>query len=219
MGTDTTFCAQLADHTDAVVVDCDYRKAPESAYPLPFEDAEDVLAFVRAHPERFNYDKITLSGFSAGFALAAYLAGILGESAKGLISIYGNPDYTSTYDPPSNDFDSGRQLSLSLRRFFYSNIFTENVDCRNHLISLKYRKTEDFPRHVLFMVGTADYLFTPAQQLAERLTTEGHPDCTFLPMEREAHAFDKLPRTASSRARVEKCYNAACDLVRRAHRA
>ena len=43
-GTDSVFCAEAAAKLDAIVLDCDYRKAPEYPFPAPCEDAQDVRA-------------------------------------------------------------------------------------------------------------------------------------------------------------------------------
>lgn len=47
MGDDACFCQEMADRVGAVVVDVDYSKAPEKAYPHASHDLDAVLAYVK----------------------------------------------------------------------------------------------------------------------------------------------------------------------------
>lgn len=42
LGSDKEFCALLASQNQQVVLDCDYRKAPENPHPAAIQDYEDV---------------------------------------------------------------------------------------------------------------------------------------------------------------------------------
>lgn len=45
-GTDHAFCSRVARETGFLVLDVDYRKAPESPYPGPVDDVEDTLRWI-----------------------------------------------------------------------------------------------------------------------------------------------------------------------------
>lgn len=65
-------CAALAQDADAVVASVHYRRAPESPYPAPNDDAYAALAWVAEHAEALAIDRarIAVAGDSAGAHLA-----------------------------------------------------------------------------------------------------------------------------------------------------
>ncbi|OAK96953.1 alpha/beta-hydrolase, partial [Phaeosphaeriaceae sp. SRC1lsM3a] len=72
LGIDELYCTQLVCDTGITVIDADYRKGPETVFPGPLNDAVDVLRWV-ASQDRFDVNRVGVSGFSAGgnIALAA----------------------------------------------------------------------------------------------------------------------------------------------------
>ncbi|MEY2398522.1 MAG: hypothetical protein QOJ00_1696 [Actinomycetota bacterium] len=69
-------CRQLADASGAVVVNVDYRLAPEDVYPAASEDAWDAVLWVSEHAADLggSEDKLIVCGDSAGGNLAALCA-------------------------------------------------------------------------------------------------------------------------------------------------
>ena|ERR1700761_5027410 len=65
LGTDTEFCALLASRVGCIVLDCDYRKAPEYPFPAAYEDAQDIVTHVASHSSSFDAGRLTMGGFSA----------------------------------------------------------------------------------------------------------------------------------------------------------
>lgn len=64
--------AALAQDADALVASVHYRRAPESPYPAPNDDAYAALAWLDAHAQALDVDphRIALAGDSAGAHLA-----------------------------------------------------------------------------------------------------------------------------------------------------
>jgi acetyl esterase/lipase len=71
----TAFCQQLASEFDCVVVNVDYRLAPETPYPGPVEDNYAALAWLHREASRLGVDpgRIVVMGESAGGGHAAIL--------------------------------------------------------------------------------------------------------------------------------------------------
>jgi acetyl esterase len=69
-------CRQIANATEAVVVNVDYRLAPEHPYPAPTDDAWTALCWAAEHAAELggNTDKVIVAGDSAGGNLAALVA-------------------------------------------------------------------------------------------------------------------------------------------------
>lgn len=65
---DVVFCRNMAQNAGYVVVDVDYRTAPEYRYPYALQECYDVTKYVAEHPQEFLADPsaIVLIGHSAG---------------------------------------------------------------------------------------------------------------------------------------------------------
>ena len=66
-------CAALAQDAGVVVASVGYRRAPESPFPLPNDDAFEALLWVAANARRLDVDvaRLAVGGDSAGAHLAA----------------------------------------------------------------------------------------------------------------------------------------------------
>ena len=70
---DLKFCADMCSKMKCVVVDVDYKTAPEKRYPYATEECYDAVKYCYENPEEFRVDKsrIAICGHSAGGNLAA----------------------------------------------------------------------------------------------------------------------------------------------------
>jgi acetyl esterase len=73
---DTIFCAHLASQLDCVVIDLDYRLAPEHPFPAALHEAYDVVAWTFRNAGELGIDvkRIAVGGHSAGGNLTAAIA-------------------------------------------------------------------------------------------------------------------------------------------------
>ena len=71
-----TICRSLANASGAVVLNVDYRKAPEHKFPTAVDDAWAALEWGVAHAAELHADpaRVAVAGDSAGGNLAAVLA-------------------------------------------------------------------------------------------------------------------------------------------------
>lgn len=90
----TPYCQELAAHFDAIVVNVDYRRAPETPYPGPADDTLAAWRWLVGQADALGVDasRIALSGVSAGGGhaaiLALRLAEIRGQQPCALVLIY-----------------------------------------------------------------------------------------------------------------------------------
>ncbi|KAF8315198.1 hypothetical protein DL93DRAFT_2166897 [Clavulina sp. PMI_390] len=77
-GDDDSFIRNMVDRTGAVIVDVDYRVAPEYRFPTPLEDCWAAFDYVRTHAAdeelKVDGERISIGGFSAGGHIAAFIA-------------------------------------------------------------------------------------------------------------------------------------------------
>ncbi|BAN00650.1 alpha/beta hydrolase [Ilumatobacter coccineus] len=76
-------CRRMADQTGAVVVNVDYRLAPEAPFPAAFDDCVAAVRWARTHADDIGGDRtrIALAGESSGGGLAAAVAASAGDDA------------------------------------------------------------------------------------------------------------------------------------------
>lgn len=73
---DEAFSAKVADAIAGIVVDIDYRLAPEHPYPTAFHECYDVCRWVFSKLEEWDADpaRVSMGGHSAGATLTATVA-------------------------------------------------------------------------------------------------------------------------------------------------
>lgn len=74
--TSARLCKEICVGARVIVVNVEYRRAPEHPYPAPLDDCEAAYRWVRAHAGEFGGDRsrVGVSGESAGGNLAAAVA-------------------------------------------------------------------------------------------------------------------------------------------------
>ena len=72
---DDAMCSEMVVEADAIVVNVDYRMAPEHPFPTPIEDSISALRWTSKHISSFGGDprKLFVAGESAGGNIAAVL--------------------------------------------------------------------------------------------------------------------------------------------------
>ncbi|KFY38642.1 hypothetical protein V494_04273 [Pseudogymnoascus sp. VKM F-4513 (FW-928)] len=87
LASEDAICARIAVSVNVVVVNVNYRHAPEFTYPTAWNDAEDAFVWLHSHLDEVNGDgkKVVLGGISAGSRLISSLVlqKHLGRAASG----------------------------------------------------------------------------------------------------------------------------------------
>jgi acetyl esterase/lipase len=173
-GSDALFCSRLAQEVGIAVVDADYRKAPETPYPGPVNDVEDVLLWVASQKERFDADRIAVCGSSAGGNLAMVAATKLRKKLVGhirihaLVSLYplinlAAPPESKRVPHPVNPFPPWR-LHL------FNDCYVPDPGVRiDPAASPYFADPADFPEFVALATCEGDVLKPEAQELGEKL--------------------------------------------------
>ncbi|GAC95266.1 esterase/lipase [Pseudozyma hubeiensis SY62] len=203
---------------NCILVDADYRKAPEHPFPAASHDAQDVVNYILSQPNVYDADRITLGGFSAGGNLALVVGAQLGpQRIAGIAALYPAVDFTvkpgdrslPTKDRPA----SGFPLPSWMSNVFLDSYFVRQEDKRHPLCSVYFLDAARFPP-LLLASGQVDYLWHASNKLVRKLKDAGRNDARFISVEKEGHGFDKLPRGPESRQRRDYVYSEFANFIR-----
>lgn len=168
----------LARETGAVVVSCDYRRAPEHPFPAAHDDAFAAYAWAVEQAEEFGCDagRIAVAGESAGGNLAANVA--LSAARRGLqppvhaLLVY--PVASANLMSPSYLANArAAPLSKAAMKWFIGHVFTSKADAKDPRIDLVNRPDlGDAPPTTVITAGI-DPLRWDGETLAQRLTEAG----------------------------------------------
>ena len=219
LGVDHEYIATLVLKANVIVLDSDYRKAPENPFPAGLQDAMDVVNYVLAYPQTYDTSNVFLSGFSAGGALALGVAMTLGpERIKGVFGFYPPVDITQQYPAPESRFESGQVIPGWLMRMFNGAYVLPSQSYKDPLVSCLHFNPErhKFPNHVYLACGNADTLYTPVEKLAEKMKEVGVKDVDFRCVKYESHSFDKGAKVGTvSWERKNWMYQGVIDMVKK----
>ncbi|KAG8740001.1 hypothetical protein FRC10_004841 [Ceratobasidium sp. 414] len=219
-GTDSDFCRIVSNRTGAIVLDCDYAKAPEWPFPAAPEDVRDTISHVLGNKEGY-YDtsRIAVGGFSEGGVLAlTAVASQPKDTVKGVVAFYPPADFSLSHtDRPQPDVPDGEQNPLSAPSFMklvndcYCPPGTDLSDPRLSPVNVPL---SSFPKHVFIATCGYDPLRNEAVALAEKLK-RGGIDVVLQDLPKVAHAWDKeaKERTHGGVAR-HNSYEAAVEMLK-----
>lgn len=218
LGSDRKFCSKLASQLNMVVVDCDYRKAPERPWPAAIQDTEDCVLWALSQNQHFDTSRITIGGFSAGANLALCTSTIYGDELKGVIAFYPPCDLTIDQQlkkPPPEKH--GHAIPIFMARMFdKAYILSVGVNRADPLISPIKANPNAFPRLVWLCCARGDTLYNDGKKLTESLRDAGHSQVTFYDVPGEAHAFDKGNRNGTEKAKkTQASYKSAIEAVQK----
>jgi len=219
LGTHREYCSLVAARTQCLVLDADYRKAPEHPFPAAIQDAEDVINYLEANPNQYDPTNIFLSGFSAGGNLALVTASVQGpKRIKGVIAFYPVVDLTRPHTAPEKRLLAGRVIPpFLLHNIFYDSYVLPNQPRTDTRISVILAPTDSFPNHVYLVCGDGDSLYNPAVKFVQKLKAAGHGDANFLALRYMGHGFDMHTKEGTeAEEKKNEAYAGAVDLINRA---
>ncbi|OBT52764.1 hypothetical protein VE04_07066 [Pseudogymnoascus sp. 24MN13] len=216
-GADESFCRFIATKTSHVVLDVQYRVAPENPFPAAVNDAEDAVKYVLSHPDEYQISHVSLSGFSSGGTLALVSSTLFPHGTfQSLVGFYPSPSMAG--DPAMRKAPvPGRE-----RPSFWTKVFREayirGKDARDPRISPVFADTTNFPREMLIFTADHDVSATDMEALAERIKTEGHASGRNLVLRRMEdcdHGFDKNKKRENQMEAGRRAYAQVAEFLNR----
>ncbi|KAI0174859.1 Alpha/Beta hydrolase protein [Pestalotiopsis sp. NC0098] len=196
LGSDRVFCARFARETGAIVLDADYRKAPENPYPAATNDVEDTLKWIASKPDEFDGARVAVSGFSAGGNLALVAASTFREDLArhgvhitAVAALY--PVTDLSIDPESKKVPNPVRPIPPKIAAVWDDCYTPDSTLRaDPRVSPSLAEPSLFPNSTTIITCDGDTLSPEANALASRIEETGkvvvHKTLPGMP-----HGFDK----------------------------
>lgn len=219
-GEDRQFILRAVQTLGCAVLDSDYRKGPEYLYPSGHDDAEDVVGWVLSQSERFDVSKVSLSGFSAGAALALATGNFYGPSKIQAVStLYPPVDFQKApaQSPAVSKPRSGVHLSPAVVSLF-NNSYVPDLSTRAEpRFKIRGLETSRFPNYIFAATGDVDVLYPNAKKFFDELAQiEKDKEIRFVAVPNEEHAWDKNPVVPESVEARDDAYRQMLDNIKRA---
>lgn len=202
-GADDLFCRRVASQAGYVVLDVNYRLAPEHPFPAAINDAEDAVHYVLAHPDEYDASQISLSGFSSGGTCALALLTVFPQGTfRSAITFY--PSTNAAEDPGLRvaPVPGGKRLPSFWTRIFREAYFGK-ADPRDPRISPINADVSTFPDRMVMITAEQDASALESEALAEKVSNEGGREMVMRRMKSVGHNFDKRTDFNSVEAREE----------------
>lgn len=216
-GSDDAFCRQISRETGSIVLDVQYRLAPEHPFPAAIEDVQDVVRWVLNQPEVFDLSRVSISGFSAGANLALVATSSLFPPGtfRSVLAFY--PSVAAFIDPYTlvPPETGGRPIpAFVLRLFRQAYVQSPDLSLRDPRIAPSLADPGRFPRNVLFVTAGYDTLALEAEKMAQRLGEDPERRVVHERMDKCDHAWDKLAREGTRGWEMkERAYRLAVEML------
>lgn len=215
-GSDDEFALKIRGSLPYTVLDVQYRLAPEDPFPAATNDAEDVIKYVLANPAKYDLSHLSISGFSAGGALALGAAGhtFPGNTFRHVIAFY--PPTDLSIDPSDKHAldPTGKPLPNWIAAAFNNMYAPPPADREHPLISPAKIDPARFPKNVLIITCGFDNLAPETENLAERINEVPGINLKQQRVEKVGHAWDKeyKPGTYEEKAK-DSAYDLAVEML------
>ena len=161
-----------------LVINVDYRMAPEHPFPTPYDDCVQAMRWAYAECHRFGGDpaRIAVGGDSAGGNLSAAVAAALhGEEAcpKAALLIYGVFDFAEMLNAPAEP-DAAAEAAAEMTELMvgaYLGRDGRDALIRDERVSPLHAASKLPPSHIV--CGMADSLLGQSKDLKEALEEAG----------------------------------------------
>ncbi|WP_102347749.1 alpha/beta hydrolase [Bacillus sp. Marseille-P3661] len=174
---DTLFCRKIAYALDCVVVDIDYKVAPEKMFPYALYECYDIVKWVYDNPELLSIDRnrIVVGGHSAGGTLTAGLMLMAKESKEFDVKLQ-ILDYPplDLYTDPALKKNTDITIPVEKARA-YNDLYIDPADRKKPLASPVYASVEmlkGLPPTVI-LSAELDNLCEEAEKFAMQLIEAG----------------------------------------------
>ena len=195
--THDTLCRRIAKLTGCLVIAVDYALAPWVKYPVPVQQSEAVLAWIKtqAHVIHANSTKIIVMGDSAGGNLSAVLARKYRQDILAQVLIYPVLDATMSSES-IRQYPDAPMLSKKMMQFFVDCYIRTQADKYQEDVSPLFATDFDNLPPCLMITGEFDILREDGFAYVQKLKAAGNS--TQHEHYPDIHGFISLPYLCAS---------------------
>lgn len=223
----------VSEQTGAVVVDVDYRVAPEHAFPAAVDDADATIKWLQENAEeRWGADPtlMTTSGFSAGGNLAFAVTQQKScqapspTSIKAIATFYAVLDFRlSPWEKPHPDnMPKNDPAKVFLPLFDAYAAPARAKHSKDPRLSPVLSQKESLPKRILLVVPGIDILVAEQTEFAERINNEdGSREVQRVEILHEKdlfHGYLEVPDIVVKRDIKHRAYDKAIQVFKETHR-
>ncbi|MDO4536346.1 MAG: alpha/beta hydrolase [Clostridium perfringens] len=176
---DTAFAAMLAVETNSIVLDIDYKLAPEYTFPVAYEEVYDITKWAYENSEELGIDKskIILCGSSAGGNLvsAVVMEATRTKDFQVKLQILDYPA-TDLYTDPEKKLEADKLYMSFERARAYNSLYTATEEeLKNPYVSMIFA-TKDMLKGIpdaLVIMGELDALHIEGEKYAFMMMEAG----------------------------------------------
>ncbi|KQY94740.1 esterase [Paenibacillus sp. Root52] len=189
---DDPWCPLIAHEARCVVINIDYRLAPEHKFPTAVHECYDVAVWVHEHPEEFGIhaEKLAIGGHSAGGNLAAAVCLLnkqRGDQLPIVLQILDYPPLDLHTDPALKP-SFPEAIPAEVARMFNAMYLDNPADAQNPLASPVFAESLEGLPEALIITASKDSLAAEARDYADKLEQQG-VKVHFKPYEDVPHGF------------------------------
>lgn len=184
-------CRRIANRAGCVVVNVDYRLAPEHPFPQALNDAQEALRWAGEHGAEFSGDPslIAVAGTSAGANLAAALTLDEGHGPRPSLQVLVYPVLDSRMGTPSfREFATGYLISSDQLRWYWDQYVPTLADREDPRASPSLAPSLGRVPPAVIVTAEYDPLRDEAEEYARALEREGVP-VQLVRYEGQVHGF------------------------------
>lgn len=174
---DDPWCRLIADQAGCVVINVDYRLAPEHKFPTAVHECYDVLKWVHEHPEHFSThaNHMAIGGHSAGGNLAAAVCLLNQQQGTGIPIVLQIIDYAplDLVTDPAEKPSFEEAIPAEIAKTFNAMYVETAEDTRNPLASPVLAESLEGLPEALIITAEKDSLAAEGRSYAERLKQAG----------------------------------------------
>lgn len=222
LGGESRFCDTLAREAGCIVIDADYRKAPEYPFPAAYYDALSVVRWVLSDPEGMHFDtsRVSVGGFSAGANFAAALVGQFPpDTFRAVVVLYPALDCSVPFNkkppPPAGKHAGGVDVDASTGTFFFNSYIGQYPNPADPRLSPLFADPTKFPGagRTFVLSCEYDYMGHEAREFKDKLVEAGR-EPTYVYAEGLGHAFDVVGTSELAVRRREAVYGEIVEMFK-----
>lgn len=209
---DTAYCRRIAAEIGCLVIDIDYKLAPEYPYPHAFRECYDVVKYMADHAEEYGFDskRILIGGNSAGgnLSTAVCLKALETGEFQILMEILLYPPVDLVTDPADKQKKETDEVIPPERARIYNAMYVDTPEQAKEIYASPIMAEESLlagmPETVIYTAGM-DSLRFEAEEYALKLARAGvEVTCKRWPGCSHGFYFDYTPSTFACIESVER---------------